>query len=35
MQKTQLFIEQGNAERKASLEGRMLSLEKKIWTKGA
>ena len=35
MQKTQLSIGQGNAERKASLEDRMLSLEKRIWTKGA
>ena len=35
MQKTLLSLEQGNAERMASLEGRMLSLEKRIWTKGA
>jgi len=34
MQKTLLTLEQGNAERMASLEGRMLNLEKRIWTKG-
>jgi hypothetical protein len=34
MQKTLLTLEQGNAERMAILEGRMSSLEKRVWTKG-
>ena len=33
LQKTLLSLEQGHMERMASLEGRMLNLEKRIWTK--